>query len=214
MTEQTTSVRSSWCSGQKTGDEAEKKWGAEREKRKRRRRRRREGGSALARGNYRNRYEWRGEAGKGKEKVRVRGDVWVYARCYLLEKQMCFICRDTGGRFYKSLFSQVKPQSLLTTLLLPVWAFFFRLNLKWRFHTRTVQGSCKAALPSDRHRVHAVPPGPTESTETLSVMQGWRFVILKRGSNGLSGYWLACPLLLLLCYVLRPLSDLRQPQTH
>lgn len=87
----------------------------------------------------------------------------------------------------KPLFTGEAPVFTYNTLTASL-GFFFRLNLKWRFHTRTVQGSCKAALPSDRHRAHAVPPGPTESTETLSVMQGWRFVILKRGSNGLSGY--------------------------
>lgn len=62
----------------------------------------------------------------------------MYAQCYLLQKQMCFICRDTAGCLHKSLFSQVKPPSLLTTLLLPVWAFW-RLNLKWRFHTAAPQ---------------------------------------------------------------------------
>lgn len=45
-------------------------------------------------------------------------------------------------------------------------------------------------------------------------MQGWRFVILKRGSNGPSGYRLACPLLLLAVLCIAPFIRARDSPKH
>lgn len=45
-------------------------------------------------------------------------------------------------------------------------------------------------------------------------MQGWRFVILKPGSNGPSGYRLACPLLLLAVLCIAPFIRARDNPKH
>lgn len=46
-----------------------------------------------------------------KEKVNRRAYVWTQALCYLLVKQMYFICLEAGGCLHKSLFSLMKLQS-------------------------------------------------------------------------------------------------------
>lgn len=121
----------------------------------------------------------------------------MYAWCYLLVKQMCFICQETGGCFYKSRFTGEAPVFTYKTLTASL--DFLRLNLKWRFHTHTHTKSAvrhaseSRLLSTDTLVILADRPSrpllaATESRERLSVMRGWRFVILKRGSNGLSGY--------------------------
>lgn len=171
--------------------------------------------------------------GKVEEKVNVRVSraVWTYAWCYLLQKQMCFICQETGGSFYKSLFFTGETPVFTYKTLIASLAFL-RLNLKQRFCTHTYthvhaytsairHASKRDTRPPDRRCVHSgyictpsLQAGAAESGEAFSVIHGWKFVILKCGSNGLSGYWLGCPPLLPLCYVLHPLSEPRQPQTH
>lgn len=76
--------------------------------------------------------------GKVEEKVNVRVSraVWAYAWCYLLQKQMCFICQETGGSFYKSLFFTGETPVFTYKTLVASLAFL-RLNLKQRFCTHT-----------------------------------------------------------------------------
>jgi len=81
-------------------------------------------------------------AGKGKGKVNVRGPVWAYEWCYLLVKQMCFICQETGDCFYQSLSSQVKPH-YFTYKTLTASLPFLRLNLKVGFHAHISCEACR-----------------------------------------------------------------------
>lgn len=119
---------------------------------------------------------------------------------------MCFICRRTGDCSDKSLLSQVKAHSLLTRLVLPRWAFS---EIEPEME---ISHAYKAALP----KWTSTPclRGPAGSGETLSAMQGWRFVILKPGSNGPSGYRLACPLLLLAVLCIAPFIRARDSPKH
>lgn len=76
----------------------------------------------------------RGEAGRGKEKVRVRGD--VASECTLLSPGKADV-------LYLPAYRRPLPQKPLFTGEAPVFTYktlpasldFLRLNLKWRFHT-------------------------------------------------------------------------------
>lgn len=189
------------------------------------------GGSVLAGGNYKNRYEWRGEewreSGRKGERESEQGCVSVCMVLSPAEADVLYLPGNRRQLLQKPLFHRWNPRLYLQDSYCQFGLFEIEpeteiLHTYVHAYTSAIRhASERDTRPPDRRCVHSgyictpsLQAGAAESGEAFSVIHGWKFVILKCGSNGLSGYWLGCPPLLPLCYVLHPLSEPRQPQTH